>query len=164
MADKKITALTESTSLSTDDLFHVVDSPASSPSNKKITATNTFNKIPTYIGMNSIENLTADGAMSATTAISTLHSGSATCQTTLAASTVVGQIKVIVCIGYSNAADVDITTTLGAVATITFSAVGETVTLMNTGAGWVPIAFGANALATDPASGGSPGGIAITTP
>ena len=81
------------------------------------------------------------------TAISTLHSGSATCQTTLAASTVVGQIKVLVCIGYSNAADVDITTTLGAVATITFSAVGETVTLMNTGAGWAILAIGSGATA-----------------
>ena len=50
MADKKITALTESTSLSTDDLFHVVDSPASSPSNKKITANNVFQKIPSWIG------------------------------------------------------------------------------------------------------------------
>ena len=50
MADKKITALTASTELSTDDLFHVVDSPASSPSNKKITVTNVFTKIPTYIG------------------------------------------------------------------------------------------------------------------
>ena len=50
MADKKITALTESTSLSTDDLFHVVDSPSSSPSNKKITANNVFQKIPSWIG------------------------------------------------------------------------------------------------------------------
>ena len=50
MADKKITALTAATALSTDDLFHVVDSPASSPSNKKITATNVFQKIPTWIG------------------------------------------------------------------------------------------------------------------
>mgnify|MGYP000921106513 CR=1 FL=1 len=50
MADKKITALTESTALSTDDLFHVVDSPASSPSNKKISANNVFQKVPTWIG------------------------------------------------------------------------------------------------------------------
>ena len=50
MADKKITALTESTSLSTDDLFHVVDSPSSSPSNKKITANNVFQKLPTWLG------------------------------------------------------------------------------------------------------------------
>ena len=52
MADKKITALTASNALSTDDLFHVVDSPASSPSNKKITANNVFQKIQTWIGFN----------------------------------------------------------------------------------------------------------------
>mgnify|MGYP001403684699 CR=1 FL=1 len=50
MADKKITALTAATALSTDDLFHVVDSPASSPSNKKITVSNVVNKLPTWIG------------------------------------------------------------------------------------------------------------------
>ena len=51
MADKKITALNENTTgLTTDDLFHIVDSPASSPSNKKITANTVFQKIPTWIG------------------------------------------------------------------------------------------------------------------
>ena len=57
MADKKITALTAATALSVDDLFHVVDSPASSPSNKKITVDNVFNKIPYLIPLIFIYNL-----------------------------------------------------------------------------------------------------------
>ena len=51
MADKKITALNASTALSTDDLFHVVDDPSGSPTNKKVTTANVFNKIPTWLGL-----------------------------------------------------------------------------------------------------------------
>ena len=76
MADKKITALTESTALSTDDLFHVVDSPSSSPSNKKITTTNVFNKVPTFLGLNSTETVTASGAGSVTTAVTLINNSS----------------------------------------------------------------------------------------
>ena len=140
MADKKITALTASTSLSTDDLFHVVDSPASSPSNKKITATNVFNKIPTFIGLNSSETVTADGALSTTTAISILSaSGTTTVQTTLADVSNVGQIKTIIRGGTSSGAhDVDLTTKVGDIDTIAFDEAGSTATLMWSGsAGWV---------------------------
>ena len=146
MADKKITALTASTALSTDDLFHVVDSPASSPSNKKITATNVFNKIPTFIGLNSVETKTdSDTALSLTTAISLL-AGS---QTTLAASTTTGQIKIIIATAVGSATDVDVTTTLGAGVTYTFQTVGETLTLMWTGAAWAVLSIGTNATATN---------------
>ena len=162
MADKKVTALTASTAPASADLAHIITDVSTTPTNKKVTLANFFNKIPTYIGVNSIEALAADGVMSVSTAISTMTSAAATCQTTLAASTVVGQIKIIAIVGYSNACDVDVTTTWGAGVTYTFSAVGESLTLMNTGAGWIPLAFAGNAVATDPASGGSPGAIAIT--
>jgi hypothetical protein len=140
MADKKITALTASTALSTDDLFHVVDSPASSPSNKKITATNVFNKIPTFIGLNSSETVAADGALSTTTAISILAaSSSTTVQTTLADVSNVGQIKTIIRGGTSSGThDVDLTTKVGDIDTIVLDEAGSTVTLMWSGsAGWV---------------------------
>ena len=95
MADKKITALTAATAVTTDDLFHIVDSPGSSPSNKKITTANIFNKIPTFLGMNSFDSITAPStaAIPVTTAVSqTTLTGTATGGTVAAGSS--GQLKV----------------------------------------------------------------------
>ena len=53
MADKIIPNLTSSSAATFDDLLLVVDTPASAPTNKKITLANLFNKIPTTIGYGS---------------------------------------------------------------------------------------------------------------
>ena len=83
--------------------------------------------------------------MSLTTAVSLL-SGS---QTTLADSSTTGQIKIICATGVGSATDVDLTTTLGTGVTYTFQTVGETLTLMWTGAAWAVLSICGNATVTN---------------
>ena len=66
MADKKITQLTDlGDGLASVDLFHVVDDPSGTPINKKITAEDVFNNIPTWVGLNSTsQSITGDGSTS----------------------------------------------------------------------------------------------------
>ena len=72
MADKKITALTDlGDGLATADLFHVVDDP-STPINKKISAEDVFNNIPSWLGLNSTsQSITRDGSTSSAINVTT---------------------------------------------------------------------------------------------
>ena len=136
MADKKITALNASTSLSTDDLFHVVDDPSGSPTNKKITAANVFNKIPTWIAFaGTPQALSGAGAANLTTAITNCTSTGASQVVSLANSTQAGQIKIITHI--VDGGDVRVTpTTLDGGTYFTLDAVGDTVVLMWNDSAW----------------------------
>jgi len=101
MADKKITALTDlGDNLASVDLFHVVDDPSNTPINKKVTAEDVFNNIPSYLGLKQTsQTITADGstttAVDVTSAITEINATSATHSCAMADGTD-GQIKVIV--------------------------------------------------------------------
>ena len=70
MEEKIIPNLPNSEATTFDDLVLVVDTPADSPTNKKITIANLFNKIPTYSAhADTPQTLTGAGEINATTSI-----------------------------------------------------------------------------------------------
>ena len=141
MADKKITALTDlGTSLADADLFHVVDDPSGTPINKKISAANVFNNIPTFLGLaQASEAITADASSqvaNVTSAVTEVNATAAVGNLSLADGAE-GQIKTFINVSTSGTNNVVVTpTNLRGGTTITLNAEGETVTCMFKNAKW----------------------------
>ena len=145
MADKKITALTDlGTAIADVDLFHVVDDPSGTPINKKISAANVFNNIPSFLGLaQASEAITADASSQVaniTSAVTEVDATSATGALSLADGAE-GQIKTFINVSTSGTNNVVITpTNFRGGTTITLNAEGETVTCLFKNAKWNIIA------------------------
>ena len=153
MADKKITQLTDlGDGLAAVDLFHVVDDPSGTPINKKITAEDVFNNIPTWLGLNSTsQSMTGDGSTSAaidvTSAVTEIDATSATAPVTLADGSN-GQLKIILNVSTSGTNAITITpSNLRGGTTITLNAPGESVMCIFKNSNWNVIGGNAYTLA-----------------
>ena len=146
MADKKITALTAlGTAILGEDLFHIIDDPNGTPTNKKITVDNVFKYIPGVVAMNDAgtpDAVTGTGAVSIAKAVTHLTTTSSAYTATLAAG-VNGQIKVISMVAFGGGSNYATVTFTGASSTydsIRFEVVGANALLLYTNSTWIILA------------------------
>ena len=142
MADKKVTALTDiGTAIAAADVWMVIDDVAGTPTNKKMTVSNFTGYFPSYLGFSqAAEAITATGAVSVATAVSTVNTTGGGYALSIPAGTT-HQVKFITMI--VDGGDAVLTPTLfTGGSTITFNDAGDSCVLMylDSTYGWVCVA------------------------
>ena len=101
------------------------------------------------VGSERVVTYDADGAVALTEAISLIDGADADALLTLANSTTTGQIKMFAVTSTTNTTDLDLTATLGQGVTFTFQGIGETLTILWTGAAYAVMSIAANITVTN---------------
>ena len=153
MADKKVTQLTDlGNALASVDQFHVIDDPSGTPINKKVSAANVFNNVPTFLGLGQAsQTLTGTGSgtlvADVESAVTEVNATAGTAAVSLADGSN-GQVKTVLntSTGGSNAITITPTNFRGGT-NIVLSNVAGTVTLLFKNSKWNVIAGNGYAVA-----------------
>jgi len=142
MADKIIPNLPKTETVTTDDLVLVVDTPASAPTNKKITIGKLFSPVGGYA--DTPQTLTGAGEINATTPITLLVTTGANALT-IADGTQNGQLKYIVMKTDGGVGTLTGSNLIGT--SIVFNDAGEGHTLIWTDSKWYSLSTGSGGAA-----------------
>ena len=154
MADKKITALTDlSTGIDSVDLLHVIDDPAGTPVNKKVSVANVLNYLPSFLAFaaDQEQSLTNGGVASVTLPITGFTTGTANTNANAVslANGTQGMIKILYQKVETTSGQSTVITpaNLLGYSTITFAEEGDAVLLYFNGSNWVLLGNVGGALA-----------------